>query len=189
VVETVSMLVPVPPEDRETLAVLNVAVGPLFDTEVARLTIPAKPLRLTRVIVDVADIPAGNVKLVGFADIEKSGGGGPMTPTPIVTKCASDPLVPFNVTTYEPGGVDVEVDTVRVDVPVPPDERVTLVELSVTVGPGGPTIASRFTAPANPFTLVKLTSEEADVPCVTLMLFGLALITKSGAVLVLKVAV
>jgi hypothetical protein len=58
VVETVRMLVPVPPEDRETLVVLSVAVGPLFDTAVVRLTIPAKPLRLLMVIVEVADMPA-----------------------------------------------------------------------------------------------------------------------------------
>jgi hypothetical protein len=128
-------------------------------------------------------------KLVGLADIEKSGGGGPMTPTPIVTKWASDPLVPLTVATYEPGGVDAVVDIARVDVPVPPDARVTLVELRVTVGPGGPIIARRLTVPANPFTLVKLTREVADDPCITLMLFGLSLITKSGAVLVLKVAV
>jgi hypothetical protein len=58
VVETVRTLVPVPPEDRETLVALSVAVGPLLDTAVVRLTIPAKPLRLLMVIVEVADMPA-----------------------------------------------------------------------------------------------------------------------------------
>lgn len=33
------------------------------------------------------------------------------------------------------------VDIVSVDVPVPPEARVTMVELSVTTGPGGPTLA------------------------------------------------
>jgi hypothetical protein len=112
-----------------------------------------------------------------------------MTPTPIVTKCASDPLVPLTVATYEPGGVDAVVDIVRVDVPVPPDARVILVELRVTTGPDGPIIACKLMVPANPFTLVKLTSEVADDPCIRLMLFGLAPITKSGVVLVVNIAV
>jgi hypothetical protein len=58
VVETVRILVPVPPEDRETLVALSVAMGPLFDTDVERLTVPAKPLRLLIVIVAFADNPA-----------------------------------------------------------------------------------------------------------------------------------
>lgn len=42
--------------------------------------------------------------------------------------------------------------------------------------------------PAKLFTLVSVTSEVAVDPCMRLMLFGLALITKSGVVVVLKVA-
>lgn len=42
--------------------------------------------------------------------------------------------------------------------------------------------------PAKLFTLVMVTREVADDPCIMLMLFGLALITKSGVVVVLNVA-
>jgi hypothetical protein len=48
----------------------------------------------------------------------------------------------------------------------------------------GETVAVRLTGPENPLTLVMLSVDVADEPAVTLMLLGLADITKSGVVLV-----
>ncbi len=45
--------------------------------------------------------------------------------------------------------------TVRTDVPVPPDARGTLVELSDVIGPKGETDTDRLTVPAKPLWLAR----------------------------------
>jgi hypothetical protein len=71
----------VPPGARVTLVGLMVQLlqlgghamrGPV---DVMRETVPANPLMLVMLMVDVAVVPAGIVRELGFADIVKSGGG------------------------------------------------------------------------------------------------------------------
>ena len=72
-VETVSLEVPVPPGVRFSVVVFNDAVGPGAQIEADRDTGPAKLFRLLIVTRVVAEEPAGNDMLAGFAEIEKSG--------------------------------------------------------------------------------------------------------------------
>ena len=70
--------VPVPPEANTTLAGLTETDSPETGTiDVERLTVPAKLLRLPRLIVDELELPVANETLVGLADKVKS-------PTPTV---------------------------------------------------------------------------------------------------------
>jgi len=66
-----------------------------------------------------------------------------------------DPLVAVTVTVYVPSVVRRDVDTVRVDVPLPPDVSATLVGLRDTVGhtktrPDDEIDAVKDTLPENP---------------------------------------
>ena len=56
---------PVPPDERVMLVGLREAVAPEGEADVARLTVPVKPLRLVRVTVDCVDEPAVTVRLDG----------------------------------------------------------------------------------------------------------------------------
>lgn len=85
--------------------------------------------------------------------------------------------------------MEPEVETVRVAVIVCPEASVTLVGLSESPGPDGDIVAAKFTVPAKLLTLVMLTVQVADPPAVIVKLVGFAVSAKSGAVLVLKVAV
>ena len=64
------MLVPEAPST--TLVGVKVHVRPAGETAEVRLTVPAKPLTLATVIVDVPDAPATMVTLVGLAVTVKS---------------------------------------------------------------------------------------------------------------------
>lgn len=55
-----------------TVPLSKVAVGPAGETEVVRLTSPAKPCRLVRVTVEVPRLPRGITKEEGLAVIPKS---------------------------------------------------------------------------------------------------------------------
>ena len=83
---------PVPGDTRETLLGLAEAVSPVGDTEVARPTVPVKPLMLVMVMVEVLDEPATTVSLAGV-EIVKS-----VTFTVTVVECDSEPLVATMVT-------------------------------------------------------------------------------------------
>ncbi len=61
---------------------------------------------------------------------------------------------------------------VSVDVPVPPDVRVTLVGLREAVTPTGEADAARFTVPEKPLRLVRVTVDCVDEPAVTVRLDG-----------------
>ncbi len=124
---------------RATLAGLTEAVRPEGDTEVARATVPAKPLRLERVIVEVFDRPVTTVRLDGDEMLKS------VTFTDTLVEWDSEPLVATMVTVYVPLVVEL---TVRVEVPVPPLVRVTLAELRDAVRPEGETVADRDTVPA-----------------------------------------
>ncbi len=76
VVENERVAVPVPPGPMLTLDGLTPQPGQDAQSggaELARLTVPLKLLRLVREIVELADEPAGTVRLVGLAEIVKSG--------------------------------------------------------------------------------------------------------------------
>jgi hypothetical protein len=52
----------------------------------------------------------------------------------MVVDVEREPLVPLMVTVYVPGAVFLPVEIVSTDEPVPPDESVTALVLSVGVG-------------------------------------------------------
>ncbi len=78
-----------------------------------------------------------------------------------------------------PRGVDDGVDTVRTEVPVPPDKRVMIPGARLTVSPAG-TETDRVTVPVKPLRLFRVAVEVAEVPCTTLRLLGLTVREKSG---------
>jgi hypothetical protein len=67
--------VPVPPAVRETPVELSERVSPLGELVADRATVPAKLLRLVRVIVEVEEDPALMLSEDGFAEMLKSGEG------------------------------------------------------------------------------------------------------------------
>lgn len=67
------MEVPPPPGDRVTLEALSDTTGPEGEIEVDRTTVPVNPFELITAIVEVAEAPAGRVKLLGLEVIAKSG--------------------------------------------------------------------------------------------------------------------
>ena len=72
------------------------------------------------------------------------------------------------------------VDRVKVEVPVPPDARLTLVGFNEADGPLGETAATRFTVSANPARLVSLIVDVAEDPGVKARPLGFAEMKKSG---------
>ena len=66
---------PVPPAERATLVELNERLSPLGEPVADRVTVPAKLLRLVRVIVEVEEDPALMLSDDGFAEMLKSGEG------------------------------------------------------------------------------------------------------------------
>ncbi len=68
----------------------------------------------------------------------------------------------------------------RLEVPLPPADRVMLGALSEIAGPEGDIEAARLTVPANPFTLVSVSVDTPEEPVVIDKLLGLAVIAKSG---------
>ena len=89
------------------------AASPAGDEATVSETVPAKPPVDCRDTVDVADCPATNETLVGFAVSEKSGVDGGVTVTPIEVVWTKEPPVPLTVTVYDPA---VEPLKVQVDV-------------------------------------------------------------------------
>jgi hypothetical protein len=88
--------------------------------------------------------------------------------------------------------VFLAVLTVRVELPVPPDDRVTDVGLSVAVGPcltSGLIVAERLTVPVKPLRLVRVRRDVAEVPWRIVRLVGFAVIEKSGGALPPKFAI
>lgn len=149
------------------------------DGVTVRETVPENPLIALTVIVEVIAVPLGVVKLDGMAFMVKSG-AGLLTVTETVTGWDSVPLVPTTCAVYDPLGVDVVVDTVSVVVPVPPDERVTLVALRVVVGPDGDMEDVRVIVPVKPLILVRVIEDAAEEPAWIVRLTGLTAMVKSG---------
>ena len=133
---------PVPPDVRVSLVGFREAVTPEGEADGARLTVPAKPLRLVRVTVDVVAEPEVTVRLDG-AETMKS-----VTLTVTWTDWDAEPLVARTVTVYVPVVVEFAVS---VDVPVPPLVRVMREGLRDAVRPEGETFVERETVPVKPF--------------------------------------
>ena len=72
---TDNVAVPVPPEERETLVGLSDRVRPEGELVPDSATVPAKLLRLDRVIVEVTVDPVLVLSEVGLAEMLKSGDG------------------------------------------------------------------------------------------------------------------
>ncbi len=99
VVVIVNNELPVPPAVKGTDVGFRAAVGTLApegDTLAAKLTGPVKPPVLVSVIVYVPEEAEATVRLVGRADMPKSGGG--LTVTLTVAVCVKEPLEPVTVT-------------------------------------------------------------------------------------------
>lgn len=73
---TVKMEVTVAPEVSVTPAGLTFQLRPEDGVFVDKVTVPLKPFRLVSVMVEIAELPCWTFTLVGFDEIEKSGGGG-----------------------------------------------------------------------------------------------------------------
>ena len=71
------------------------------------MTVPLNPVRLVTIMVEVPVEPAGIVRLLGLAVIEKSAEPGETTVKATSTECDRLPLVPVTVTTQLLGGVPV----------------------------------------------------------------------------------
>ncbi len=91
-----------------------------------------------------------------------------------------EPPVPVVVTTYGPVRVELDVQTLRVDVADPPDVTETTVGLKLVEGPAGEIVDDRVTLPLKPLTLVTVIVEVAQEPCTMLRALGLAAMVKSG---------
>jgi len=77
-------------------------------------------------------------------------------------------------------GPDAVDENVNVEEPVPPDDRLTLVGLRVTVGPVSDDVAVRETVPVKLLTLVSVTVDVVEEPAVAVTDVGLIVIEKSG---------
>lgn len=185
-VDTNTVAVPVPPDERLTVAGLMVTVGPGGETDSAMATVLLNPFKLVRVMVERAEEPATMLRLNGFAAIVKSGGGGVITMKVAVTLCTSAPLVPITVSPHVPLVWNV-VPKVRVELADPSGGTVTMLGLILQVGQKSARHAGgsvKVTVPLKPFTLVIVIVENAEDPGATVWDAGLALITKSVPVLV-----
>jgi hypothetical protein len=155
------------------------------------LIVPANPLRLATVIVEVALDPNCTFCELGLAAIAKSGVGGWTTVKVATVWCDRLPLVPVTLTPKVVVGVPKVVTNDTVAFPVPPELSVTVFGLTLQVGQlgqsGGGEV-ERLTVPANP-KLVSTIVEVAVDPACTFCELGLAVMEKSGIIAPPNVAV
>src|SRR5439155_1186393 len=133
-----------------------------------RATVPEKPFRGDRVIVDVPRELTTTVTAVGLAEIVKS--GGTVTLKPTETEWNREPLAPVTMTVTAPVAAKVQD---KVDVPEPP---VTVAVLRVQAELSDVSA----TSPVNPSRLVTWIVELPEVPIVVGTVVGLAVMEKSG---------
>ncbi len=122
---------------------------------------------------------------MGLAEIWKS-----TKVTITLTEWVREPPVPVIVMEYVSGGMEAIVVIVRVDVPVEPRVKLTLVGSNVAVGPvvEGETDAVRLTLPVKP-RLFRVIVEVAEPPAMKLLgLAGVAEMVKSGVTVTVTVA-
>jgi hypothetical protein len=167
----------VPPDGTKTWAVLfsvvNQHATPLEDGVATSVTVPLNPLMLVMVMTVCCSEFRGMYCEGGLSEMENC--CAPLTVTATVVVRAVDPFVAVIVTVYVPVGVEAVVETVRVEVAVPPERRFRFVALRETVGPAGEIEGARLTALLNPLKLVSVMVEVAEDPGRIEKLLGLAL--------------
>ncbi len=185
----VRMEVADPPGLRGIVLGLNEVVRPVAEggTDAVSPTVPAKPA-LLRVMVEVAELPA--TKLAGLAVLAVTVKSA-VTVTDTLAMWDREPLVPVTVTVYVPAAVEVVVEIVRMDVPVPPGVKLMVATLSEAARPvaEGETDAVRPTLASRP-RLLRVMVEVAEPPAMKLLgLAGLAEMVKSGVTVTVRMAV
>jgi len=88
-----------------------------------------------------------------------------------------------------PGAVEAPTLTVRVDVAVPPEVRVTEVGLNVAVTPVGAPETERLTVPAKPLSEVSVMVDAPDPPGAIVRDVGEAVMEKSGGAVTVRLMV
>ena len=110
--------------------------------------------------------------------------------TVIVTEWETEPLVAVTVILYPPIGVLCNALTLSIELPAPPDVRVTDEVLSDVFGPDvGETTVERFMVPVNPFRLVRDIVDPAEEPLETVIDDGLDVMLKSPLLVVTMLTV
>jgi hypothetical protein len=153
---------------------LNPTLTPAGNAPTLKATDPANPPVRVMVMVVAPLLPWATVRLVGFADSEKSGTAVGFTVRVIATECESDPLVPVTVTLEVP--VAAVPDTVRMRPALVP---VVVTGLNAALTPEGSPLALSATDPANPPVRAIVMVLEPLLPCVTIRLDGAAVSEKS----------
>jgi hypothetical protein len=149
------------------------------ETVAVRLTVPLKLLVPFTVIVKVVELPLVMNCEDGLAVSVKSWIGlGTVMET--VMECEREPLVPVTVSVYVPGGVELAVHTVRMDVAVPLGDRETVTGFKLETSPEGEMEEDMVTLPLKLLILVTLMFELPQEPCAMLRLEGAVEIWKSG---------
>ena len=110
--------------------------------------------------------------------------------TVIVTECEIEPLVAVTVIVYAPIGVLCNALTLSIEVPCPPDVKVTDELLSDVLGPDvGETTVARFMVPVKPFRLVRDIVDPAEEPLEIVIDDGLDVMLKSPTLVVAMLTV
>ena len=150
----------VPPAGRKTLPGVSCVDGPGGETPLDRFTVPAKPLKLASVMVDCPDDLGVSVMEFGTAERAKS---GPAYSVTVVT-CTIGPLTPVTLMLYVPGDVELLTEMSRLEVPVPPEDKGTMLGVSVAETPAGSGPADRVTSPEKPPTLARVIEDIPEDP-------------------------
>src|SRR5438876_662111 len=173
VTETVTTMVPSLVKVQERLEVgesLKTVEGARVHAEFSavRVTVPEKPFREDRVIVEVPGESTRTVTAVGVAEIVKSGGAVTLKSTE--TEWDREPLVPVTMTVTTPVAVKLHDS---VEEPEPP-VTVTGVNVQAELS------AVSATSPTNPLTGETVIEEVPGEPTVVVTVAGVAMIMKSA---------
>lgn len=171
--ETVTTMVPSLVKVQERLEVgesLKTVEGARVHAEFSavRVTVPEKPFREDRVIVEVPGESTRTVTAVGVAEIVKSGGAVTLKSTE--TEWDREPLVPVTMTVTTPVAVKLHDS---VEEPEPP-VTVTGVNVQAELS------AVSATSPTNPLTGETVIEEVPGEPTVVVTVAGVAMIMKSA---------
>ena len=110
----------------------------------------------------------------------KSGGcGAGFTTSVTVVECCNAPSAPVMVRVYVPCGVEVEVLTLRVEVPEPPTIEAGV---KAALAPAGKPLTLRLTVSVNPPLGVTVAVYEVPLPACTVCDAGDAVMLKSPAI-------
>ena len=158
----------------ETLVGFREQVRPPGVTDWLRLTVPANPLTLLTVTVEVPVTPWGLVTDVGFSDMPKS---CTMNVTVVLWDCGR--LFPMTITLYVPAlPLQVRVEVAEVTVLL----RVTEVGVRLQLRAVEDDWAERLMVPEKPLTALTVIVDDPMTPALTVTVAGLAVSVKSVTV-------